>query len=435
MRRGLVAAMEGECEVIVAPFQDGEPIADTLEVESIEHVIDVNQKEMDDVSNVMSALESIFDVVSLAATNGGFRKENAHVVNVSLEYMYDKLGMPSSNLFALESLANEHSRVAATTLALESLTEAIKKAWEFVINAIKKAFEWIANLYNKIFSSVKSLNTKAKELKETLNNNKDELSKTSFKDSALAKALCIDGVVPTDLSSSLKLVVKYLDVSVALTIKNATLFKGMSKSYYDFDSNSYDIQKLEEFKLNPMHVDTDRVISNPEKYGFDLKDKPNLKLMLNQQMPGNKTMLSVINDKLLVGKEAFDVIDQIVMKVGNFSEDNAIKSDEVPGLDRSHALDVVDAVIELTNAVLAYQSQEKTVNSIKKEFLNDAERFKNVRGDSPNSSEHFKNLQKLTKYIARMLDQPIASMCSYSEKTSRALLQYVTKSMKMPAQA
>ena len=95
MIRGLVAAMEQEeIELDVLEDQtvedlpiDGDPAIEIndQEIEQQNSNVESAIKELDSVGEVANALESIRDIFSAAADNGGFKIENAAVVNVAVE--------------------------------------------------------------------------------------------------------------------------------------------------------------------------------------------------------------------------------------------------------------------------------------------------------------------------------------------------------------
>jgi len=441
MYKGIVARMEefAEKAVDATPFQDAIVDTNAVEIDDVENQIDAASKEVDDVIEVSAALEAISNTFVESAKDGGFSKANINAINVSLQYLHKRIGFTPSANIAIESFGSIGTRAAATTFALEGFKESIAKAWDALVAGIKKVFEWIAEFYNKIFYSAKQMNNRAKVIKEQLGKITDQQKEKTFKNSYLFKALNINGEVPVNIDPFLINVAKVLESCIQMAIKNAATFKSTFSEYYDSKTFMFDPSKLDNFELPAIAVPNSIKVSNSEDYGYTIDTDSDIHLVRTDELPGKKALFAIVTNRNMQGRHAFSILNKIEMQINEIKDDKEIKNaEDLPVLTLEQANKVIDHVIEITNNLIRYEAEKDKINVVKNDFLRKAagfKRFGNFLSLPSDTNQlqlhgHIRDLQSLTKYFARSLDQPIASMCGYCLKTSKALIEYVKQSLK-----
>jgi len=444
MYKGIVARMEefAEKAVDATPFQDAIVDTNAVEIDDVENQIDAASKEVDDVIEVSAALEAISNTFVESAKDGGFSKANINAINVSLQYLHKRIGFTPSANIAIESFGSVGTRAAATTFALEGFKESIAKAWDALIAGIKRIFEWIAEFYNKIFNSAKQMNERAKKIKEQLTKVTDHPKEKDqkFKNSYLFKALNIDGEVPVNIDAPLKNISTVLESCIKVAVKNAVEFKGVINQYYDLKTTKFSPSSLYNFELPAAAIQHLETVKNPEDYGYDPSSFKEgvLKVGMMPEMPGHKILIVAANNTTINGRAAFAVLDKIDMRITDIKNGKELKDDaDLPVLTLDAAKAVINSVIDITDKLIRYESEKDKINVVKKEFSGAATKLKIIDFLMPTEDlkqielhGYVRDLQILTKYFARSLDQPIASMCGYCLKTSKALIEYVKQSLK-----
>jgi hypothetical protein len=175
--RGLFAALENEA-LVTPPLVEDETVEELPEhAESIEADVGAlneehadiaeNDAAIDEAEETIEALESIREALIEADKEGGLTKAGASILRVSLEHMYQRVGLVIADekvMPALESFGGAASRQSATQIALETVGEVISSAWAAIVKAAKSAWEWIKSWYAKLFDTNTKVTSRAKAL-------------------------------------------------------------------------------------------------------------------------------------------------------------------------------------------------------------------------------------------------------------------------------
>lgn len=171
--RGLVWAMEElEEQAAAATAVPEEPLAvDSLETDILEvnedagEIDDLNASIEEAVEDV-DTLEDIASVMDESTENGGMDQTTARVAEIAVESIYKRLGVQKKTMPAMESFGGKGTRVGATKIAVEGVTDVIKAVWEKIAAAGKKVWGWITSFLDTIINTAGKLKDRAVALAE-----------------------------------------------------------------------------------------------------------------------------------------------------------------------------------------------------------------------------------------------------------------------------
>ena len=168
--RGLVWAMEEIEEREVAAVAEEPMAVDSLETE----MLDVNERtaEIEETNQSIEeavedtdTLEDIASVMDESTENGGMDQTSARMAEVAVESIYARLGVRKSQaLPAMESFGSKGTRLTATKIAIEGISEGIKYVWEKIKAAAEKVWGWIKTFLNAIWNTAGKLKDRAAAL-------------------------------------------------------------------------------------------------------------------------------------------------------------------------------------------------------------------------------------------------------------------------------
>jgi hypothetical protein len=386
--------------------------------------LDTASAQIDNIGGAGDAVVAITDVCADAIKDGGFTKEEANLINVAVEELCNSIGVKHTSNVSLEQFAN----VNTASMALESFGETIAKIWRALMDAIGRAITWITDMYIKLFVSARSLNSKAKSLKEKAGKLGGAPKEKEFNSSSLANSLSIEGKVPQHIEGHLNNLKDTLKNSITANTKNVAVFKTTLKTYY---SGEYLVwlrtDKIDGFQLASTDFPGSKTVANSEQYGIgDVPDT--LKASISNELLGGKAILCLTPKQNVTGDDAYAVVDKVGCKFISMPK-NENKSDVVSVLSTGEINGLIGSVIEITDALMAFESKEKEIRALKKDFLRSAEGLRVTLFSDSNAKKYFPKCQKITRFMARLLDEPITSVCMHSLRTSKYSLDYASKSM------
>lgn len=178
--RGLVAAMEDETGGENTELAIDDAGAESMEADLVEAVdlaadIDSGTNEIEQTIKDADQLERHVEVLTDAEGEGGAAPEVVEATEIAVEAIYSRLGIHTgTGIPALESFSTKAGRAKNTTVAVEALSENIKRIWEAVKMAFKKLVNYVKDFFAKLFDAnkkmlgrVNSLRAKAKAIKGT----------------------------------------------------------------------------------------------------------------------------------------------------------------------------------------------------------------------------------------------------------------------------
>lgn len=173
------------------------------------------------------------EIAKDASENGGLSDDGARILTVAVEAAYERVGLGGySYIPALESFSGKHTRVGATTVAMEDIGSKIKGIAKTIAEGAKKFLEFMSNFVKSIFTATGRMESRAKKIQEAAKSFKGNGS-SELNSPALAKKLAVGTSVPTNISQGMKLINQFVveATSNLHAEKTSKLLNGI-ESYY-----------------------------------------------------------------------------------------------------------------------------------------------------------------------------------------------------------
>lgn len=437
--RGLVAAMENEDLQNDTPVDENavevaeasaELSDDVAEVADTAAEGEADQAEVEEATDVAEALESIADAVGVAAQNGGLNQHAARAIGIAVQHMYDRVGITSRAMPALESFGSNSQRLSSTQLAMEDIREQAGRIWQAIIDAIKKAYKWAEDLFLKVFGSAEKLAKRAEALQNKAEGITGTAKNKDFENGNLVKRLCINGTVTT--AGTVAAVAK-IETTAKTSFELAKSFS--EKTGADIVEGMQDEAKVKtfatEFKLEPLHGSLAKV-STPESEGFQVP-QDNLSLFRSDELPGGMALVARSPEGELKGEAAITAMRFYGSKVEAFkgSKTKAPTATKVPTLATADMLKICKSVKDLADELKAFRNQQSKIKEIKKKFEEAVKKAeKSSNSDEADVKAGYKAVAKVAGQYPRLADQPAASFSVYALNAAKAALDYVDASTK-----
>lgn len=434
--------------VSIVPKEDPAPTADSLETNLVEVTDIVADGEMtdaavDEASAISSALESIYDVMTLTIANGGLDQHNAQVANVAIAHLYKRVGIKTKPMPAMESFDWPAARITATQLALEGVQSALKTIWEAIVKAIKDSIQWVKNFFIKVFSATGKLEKRADDLEKEL----VDLEKTSptikavamessafntMKNEPIAVGLAISGKVgPVKNATE-----AFVSVADSIFSEHASRVKGSVDDFMKYvESNYFDEMKEPDIEQTPtincdyLAVKGMEYVPNAYSKGF-IRVGDHGALYRSRELPGNDAAVSYTTDKDAKGVSIFINVRQCM---DDFDPKRGPITDfKVPILTLDECRYVIQAVKEYTVKSSTYKSSLEKTERLRERLIKVSEKLgkENEQSGKESNKTKIRNLQQAIVSIAKLIDSSAATFSVYGVKTSKLFLDYVAMSMK-----
>ena len=440
MTRGVVALEE---EIVAAAAAAPEVAAIGDNAESLEtDLIEVTEEaaaqsdeaaQTEEAGEVVEALESIAEAMKLSAANGGLDKHAAHAIGIATEHMYQRVGLKTSSMPALESFGGTSSRVGATKLAMEDIKEQAKKIWAAIVAAFKRAIQWAIDFYNKIFGAWEKLEKRADALATKADGVTGTAKEKTFENERLAGALNIGGTVPANVMEHVKSLQE-----LCATLSNADRLKLYEVTLESMSATDAEKEFAKKYALPAFSAGgiDGSALSNPESLGFN-PPKAGLSIYRSKELLGGKALITRANSKALVGEEAITAFSGFNAGVEAFDpKAKELSKKDLPVLTTAAAEEIAKAVSKVSVEGRAYRNKLGKTTEMKKKMTALAEKMAKDAGSAEGEAvENFKAMQKVASNFARTIDQPAGSVSVYALGTSKALLDYVEESLKQYGKA
>lgn len=233
-----IAAAKGEEEVVVAAAKEemGAPAvepaaasnADAVEdalpmIEEVEmHVaedpapeIEAIATEIDGYQGGAETMERIGEVLAEAAEEGGLNESGAKVLEVAVEGFHKLMALPApKGILAMECFAEPGTRISATTIALEAVTETAKAAWKTVWAAIQEWLGKLGDFYNKLASGALIQGKRAEGILAAVAKMGDKSGEGMISSPTLVKALSRGSSVSKNIPGEMLAMNKVVDAAI-----------------------------------------------------------------------------------------------------------------------------------------------------------------------------------------------------------------------------
>jgi len=145
-------------------------------------------------------------IASDAAQNGGLSDDAARILTVAVEAAYERVGLAGyCGIPSMESFQGKHSRVGATTIAMEDISSKLKSFGAAIVEGAKKFLEFLSNFFKSIFTATGRIEARAKKILEAVKTFKGN-SSSELTSPGLFKKLVVGTSVPADLAGGMKLI-------------------------------------------------------------------------------------------------------------------------------------------------------------------------------------------------------------------------------------
>lgn len=145
-------------------------------------------------------------IASDAAQNGGLSDDAARILTVAVEAAYERVGLAGyCGIPSMESFQGKHSRVGATTIAMEDIAGKLKSFGAAIVEGAKKFLEFLSNFFKSIFTATGRIEARAKKILEAVKTFKGN-SSSELTSPGLFKKLVVGTSVPADLAGGMKLI-------------------------------------------------------------------------------------------------------------------------------------------------------------------------------------------------------------------------------------
>ena len=438
-RQGLVAAMEEETRVAeLAEGGDAEATelaennAETTEAvaevaESTEEGA-VAEDAKEEAVETVEALESIAIALRTSAANGGMDKHSAHVVSIAVEHMYSRIGVSRKAMPAMESFGGTSTRVGATQLALEGITQSIKDIWAAIVKAVKKAVQWVKDHFFKVFGAAEKLKKRADAVKAKAGAVTTKPKEKTFDNKSLVEKLQMEGTVKADESGvkNLAIVVKAVFDQYAATSGKAG--EEIADALEKTDKATATLAIPGSVELSVL---TD---GNASK----VADAPGgCKVQSSVELPGGKSL-----QRYVATERTMDNVTKEKVFLGPFNKDGkAPTSEQVTTLAANTCEAIAKTVGEIADAIISYRAQFDKVLKIKDRIVKAAEKIgkEAESGDTKvevgagqeatDKKGALQQAQKLAAHSMTMMDFGTKDLGGYAVNTGNALLNYVEASL------
>lgn len=438
-QRGLVAALESDDEAAAAAAAEAAAATttdvvaddvgdnaesletDLIDVADAEATTDEQEAQVEEATEVAEALESIAEGLRSVAGNGGLSKEAAHVLGLSLEHMYGRVGVSAAvrTMPALESFGTTSSRVQATTLAMEEIQAQAKELWAKILAAIEKSIAWVKEKLELYFGASGKIKARAEGLAKAAEGKSGDAKSGEIDNSRLFAALHVggkvDNVVGTagEIKGSIDALFNTAPERVAALA--AFVDSGDEKALGTFFDSLFPSGALSE-------------VSNAEAEGFKVKE--GFEVFRSHELPGGKAVVAI-----MPGKSATKVSEDLVassITISAFSPKAKAPEGKVKTLAPTEVEKLAKEVAALADAFQAHKLKLIKGNDEKKKLVAAIKKH-GAGADTPEGKKAAKAARATMAGLSKLIDNPVAGGSAYLLNTSKALLDLCEESLKQYA--
>lgn len=299
------ALSEEDLAVVVTEQEAEAEAAD--EAAELEVAVEELNEELTEAQGDAERVAEVAEQLETSAENGGLPPEAAASVEIATESLLAKYDLSMKHQMpALESFSDQRTRSAQTRYAAESFSEKAKEIGAKVWNGIKAVIKWLQDLFAKYLTVAGRLEARAKKVKEAAGKAKDAKQQEVDFGGYLskAKALAIDGKLPTSVAASVEEVVQaaFKATAPAAEVKRigdniskaSEAFKKSAGNSEDFAAFAKVIESAEELILNfygrsAAAADaTEANARTARSSGYELPESNGT--LATQVLPGNKVI-------------------------------------------------------------------------------------------------------------------------------------------------
>ena len=355
--------VEDETPVVEVPAEVEAGAAEVTEEAG--DIGDLNEA-IDSTVTDLETLEEVRDVLSDSVEAGeGVSEPTAAVTEIAVESICARLGLHGKKLMpAMESFGSKNSRLAATRVAVESITETIKAVWQKLMTWIKTMWEKVKAFFVKLFDQNLRLEKAATAMKASVLALDDAyVSKEKEFD---AKGIASDFVASGTLTAG-----KVEEVLALHGAVTASLTKAFGDAIGIFKSSDEVVKKIVESKgekLEAIQGELQATLANGSgSVGEAFKSISGVKTTSKKNgveeytagpFVGGYTIAVTSNEKNKKGEAGF--VLNVDFKAGES------KAEKVKNLTKEEKTKICDEVLGLCKATAAYKQDQAKVEEMAK---------------------------------------------------------------------
>lgn len=429
---GLVAAMEAELETEeVSAAVDLPEAADSLETDMLETQelgagVDEQLGAIDSASDDAQTLGDIADVMEESAENGGMDETSARVAEVAVESIYRRLGVAKKTaLPAMESFGDKASRLTATRVAIEGITDTLKKVWEAIKAAFVRMGDWIRDFYAKLDIVNKKLGeraTKALTAADKIDSGAKP-KETEIKAGSFAAALC-DGNGKVEAAKVVAGIMNYQH--------NFESEKGAVHEMINFVHDCKDLTSLVKSKESFEKIETPSFTFAGAKEASDRKVAEGMRALVSEEFPGNQALIYTVPKATgTTGADGCALVGKMNISKGAFNL-KATKQEiaTVDTLTGPYMVNVATSVLKMSEAITKHKGFLDKLQTEYKAILGEISKAATVaKEDDKEASARAKSVQGMLRGLNKLNAQVSTTLESMAISSGKAALDYVEKSL------
>lgn len=390
-------------------------------------------EQTEEAVEVATALEEMATCLQSAAGNGGLSRDAAGALNVAVEHMLKRIGMPVEHrqMPALESYGGVSSRVAATQMALENLAEKAKQIWEKIVEAIKKSIAWLVERFKAVFDTAGKLGVRAEELAKAATRATGEPKAKQLDNSRLASSLHIEGKTE-GVIAGIERLVKISDDVFSGAVERMNVYKKLA------DAENLDQIVKMGGELSEFRHAQYKTVENPETQGLP-KQPQGTVLRRSDELPGGKAILvtaSLGDNGELSMEQLAEIFASVKAQIGDGWPKVELAEDaKLATLSGADAGKLAETVAGLAGVIKKFEADLNIIKTSKTAVVTALEEKAKADKAEGDAAKENKALRSMITSMGRLVDNPIAGLSAYALNTGKHALDYVALSLQQYGKA
>lgn len=406
--KGLVLAMEDDLEIESTSGETDEAMVEVAEnmseVEDSAAEVEEMNDAIDSTITDGETLEKIQGVMEESVESGeGLDETSAEIAEIAIESICARLGIEQRVMPAMESFGSSNSRVVATKIALETISEVAERVWKAVKEAFKKVWDYIVEFYKKYATGL-GIAKRANDqlMKDAKSFGKTKKEKESIDNKSLATSLVIGGDANFDTAKT----ILSNHVNLADKASNGiTILEGVAKLLYG------GIEKADAAKMQ------------------EASDKFSSTVIDGTESLIGQTSLEKKAEQAVEGVRGF--VARIVMK----STD--VQKETLPVLDKKQMIAITTEVDSLLKATTKFVDNKNKIDSTIKNFFKGIDLLLKSLEDLAKDGENDSTIKEKTGMVKESVNNARSAISALSTaipslnlRAAKAGMSYVSASMK-----
>jgi uncharacterized protein YwgA len=398
--------------------------------------VESDNEDLGEATDGVELVEQVQEVLEESATKGeGISETAAEIATLVSEHFRERMGITGRSMPSLEAFGSASSRVAATNLALLSISDTVSRAWDAIKAFFKDIWNKIKEFYKKVFTATGRMKARAVALRTKVGNLTGTSEETSFENSTFAHA--------------------FQGTNAKYDKKNVTAYnKDLAKDMETMSKKLVMFTKLVEDTISAeakgnatagLHSEFVVPIENKEKEIIKIiSDVFPTATGKTKAYYGGVILEAVVDASAdsALGTKAGDKEKTINMRIETIVPDSKDDSDdiEVDVLSKSEMSEACKDVEDLAKANEMFSVVESEIDKITKKiskFADDAKKVKVDKLKDFNSRDRYKEYvkrgstktKKVLYAVGGIINKLSVTYPSLAIKTGNATLNYVEKCM------